>query len=162
MVPLVEATRSPGTVEAIRGAIGQTLGPSRWVTLDQARIDSFAAATEDRQWIHVDPERSRTGPFGHTIAHGYLTLSLVTLILSELLHLEDIPMAINYGLDRVRFPAPVAVASRVRGRAALEDLTEAPLGLLLRSRVVVEIDGHQKPACVADSLTLFPTRSEES
>ncbi|QJU56302.1 MaoC family dehydratase (plasmid) [Herbiconiux sp. KACC 21604] len=144
----------------LAAAIGAELGPTPWHSIDQHRIDTFAETTEDRQWIHVEPERAAAGPFGGTIAHGYLTLSLVSVLLAESFEVVDAPATVNYGLDRVRFPAPVAAGSRIRGRTHLLDLKEVAHGRLLVSRITVEIDGGTKPACVADVLTLFPTWTE--
>jgi len=131
------------------------LGTTSWVVLDQARVDGFAEVTEDRQWIHVDPHRARSGPFGTTIAHGYLTLSLVSKFLHELIVVTDASSAINYGLDRLRFPAPVPVGTRIRGRA--EVISAAPLasGAQTTIRMIIESDANSKPAAVADLLTRF-------
>ena len=104
------------SVEALQAAVGETLGPTDWLTIEQSRVDAFAEATGDHQWIHVDVERARQGPFGGTIAHGYLTLSLSSFFLPQLLRVEVSGMGINYGLDRVRFPAPVRVGAQI-GRA---------------------------------------------
>jgi acyl dehydratase len=129
------------------------LGTTSWVVVDQARVDGFAEVTDDLQWIHVDTQRARSGPFGTTIAHGYLTLSLVSRFLRELIVVTDASSAINYGLDRLRFPAPVPVGSRIRGRA--EVISAAPLesGTQTTIRMTIESDANSKPAAVADLLT---------
>jgi len=135
--------------------VGAELGPTEWITIDQARIDQFAEATGDHQWIHVDPERAAAGPFGTTIAHGYLTLSLANLFLPDLLTVEAFSMGVNVGLDKVRFPAPVPVGSRIRGVGEVVSATEAGEGVQVVVRVVVELDGSERPACVADTVSRF-------
>lgn len=139
---------SPG--EAAAG-VGRQLGPSGWLVLKQDRIDLFAKATGDHQWIHVDPERAKEGPFGSTIAHGYLTFSLINMFLPELFEARDMKMGVNYGAERLRFPAPVPVGSRVR--AVGELLKAEPVGedaVQTTCRISIEIDGSSKPGCVAD------------
>lgn len=131
------------------------LGHTGWVTIDQRRIDTFAEATGDHQWIHVDAERAATGPFGTTIAHGYLTLSLISGFVFELLEVVDASATINYGLDRVRFPSPVAVNSRVRASGQILEVQVIGESLQVRTRLTIEIDGVAKPACVADVLARF-------
>ena len=140
------------TYDTLANAAGTDLGYSRWIEIDQTRIDAFAEITEDRQWIHVDQQRAAHGPFGSTIAHGYLTLSLVAGFLDEIFHLEDVGMSVNYGTDRVRFPHPVKVDSRVRGRGEIVDVTPVSTGLQATVRITVEIDGTDRPACVTDVL----------
>jgi acyl dehydratase len=137
-------------------SIGVTLGPTPWMTINQARIDMFADATGDHQWIHVDPQRAASGPFGGTIAHGYLTLSLVNLFLPQLLEVRNLAMGVNYGVDKVRFPAAVRAGSRVRGRGEIT-AAEAVKGDAVQMivRVVVEVEGNEKPACVADTISRF-------
>jgi acyl dehydratase len=130
---------------------GLELGPSEWKSVEQERIDAFAAATEDHQWIHVDPERAASGPFGSTIAHGYLTLALLVPFAYELLPVEG-GMAINYGLDRVRFPAPLPVGSRVRARMRVEDVAEVEGGVQVKLAATVERAGGEKPVCAAEVL----------
>jgi acyl dehydratase len=136
--------------EAI-AAVGKRLGESEWLTIDQARIDQFAQATGDFQWIHVDPDKAKDGPFGRTVAHGYLTFSLINMFLPELWRAEGMKMGINYGADRLRFPAPVPVGSRVR---AVGELVKAePLdgnAVQATVRITMEIEGSAKPGCVAD------------
>jgi acyl dehydratase len=138
----------------LEAAIGQEIGPTEWFTMDQARINGFADDTEDHQWIHVDQERAAAGPFGATVAHGFLTLSLVPYFSPQLRSLEGIRMGINYGLDRVRFPAPVPVGSRLRARSTLVSLDKVgDDAVQLVNRVTIEIEGSAKPACVADTVS---------
>jgi acyl dehydratase len=140
--------------------VGQELALSDWLEVTQDRIDRFADATDDHQWIHVDVERAKAGPFGATIAHGYLTLSLVAGFSQRNLCFDDETMSINYGLERVRFPSPVRAGSRVRARfalAACEPVPDGPggrPGLKLVVRATIEIEGSDKPACVADAVRL--------
>ncbi|RAY16112.1 MaoC family dehydratase [Actinomadura craniellae] len=132
------------------------LGVSDWIEIDQKRIDTFADATNDHQWIHVDPERAAAGPFGAPIAHGYLTLSLFIPLYSALLDVENVTTKINYGLNKVRFPAPVPVGSRVRLRASLASVEEvAGNGVQITVDGTIEIEGGTKPACVLQSVTRF-------
>lgn len=145
------------TLEEIRSRIGDEVGVSSWITIDQARIDAFADVTEDRQFIHVDPEAAAQTQFGKTIAHGFLSLSLLSRMGAETMLLpEGIQMAVNYGLDRVRFLAPVRSGKRIRGRFTLDSLEEkAPGQWLLRHRVSVEIEGEEKAALSAIWLALI-------
>jgi acyl dehydratase len=136
-------------------AVGTDLGTTDWLMITQERVDQFAEATGDHQWIHTDPERAKDGPFGGTIAHGYLTLSLVNHFLPDLLEVRGISMGINYGTDRVRFPAPVPVGSRIRARAQLSGADEVPGGVQARVTVSVEVEGQDKPACVVETLSRF-------
>ena len=137
-------------------AVGQQFGPTDWITIDQAKIDKFAEATDDRQWIHVDQARAKTGPFGTTIAHGFLTLALINVFLPQLMTIEGITMEINYGVNKVRFPAVVAAGSRVRARCELAAAETSNTGAIQTiRRVTVEIDGGAKPACVAEAVSLF-------
>ncbi|HEY0417575.1 MAG TPA: MaoC family dehydratase [Gaiellaceae bacterium] len=129
--------------------VGDVFGPSSWIDVPQERVDAFADATGDRQWIHVDQERARSGPFGTTIAHGYLTLSLVPAASYEVVPTRG-GMAVNYGLDRVRFPAPVPVGSRVRATFEVVGLEQHDWGTQTTMRTTVERDGGEKPVCVAD------------
>jgi acyl dehydratase len=138
----------------LEAAIGQEIGPTEWFTVDQARINGFADATEDHQWIHIDQERAASGPFGTTVAHGFLTLSLVPYLSGQLRSIEGVRMGINYGLDRVRFPTPVPVGSRLRARATLISLDKVgDGGVQLVTRVTIEVEGSAKPACVADTVS---------
>jgi acyl dehydratase len=136
----------------LRELAGQHAGFTEWQTMEQDRVNRFADATDDHQWIHVDVERAKESPFGGTIAHGYLTLSLVAPIMGELVKVIDSSTGINYGLDRVRFPAPLPVGARWRGGAELLEVSEIPGGLQMKVRVTIEVEGSEKPAMVADSL----------
>jgi acyl dehydratase len=144
---------SPSELEA---AVGKHLGVSDWLEIDQARIDKFADATGDHQWIHTDPERAKQGPFGSTIAHGYLTQSLVNFFLPQIIDVRGISMGVNYGADRLRFPAPVPVGSRVRGSAELIKVEEVKGGAVQSTvRVTVEIEGSDRPGCVIDTISRY-------
>lgn len=144
-------------LDHIRGRIGEEVGVSSWLTMDQQRINEFADATEDRQFIHTDPEAAAQTPFGGTIGHGFLTLSMLSRMAAEAMLVPDsIKMAVNYGLDRVRFIAPVRSGKRIRGRFRLDSVDEkAPGQLLLRHTVTVEIEGEEKPALTAEWLGLL-------
>ncbi len=144
------------TPRELLGAVGKKLGASEWLTIDQARVNQFADATGDHQWIHVDPERAKRGPFGATIAHGYLTLSLVNLFLPQLLEVRGTAMGVNYGCDKVRFPAPVRVGSRVRGVGEVVAAEEVKDGAVqVTVRLSVEVEGGDRPACVVDTISRF-------
>lgn len=145
------------SLEEIRGRIGSEVGVSSWLTMDQQRINAFADATEDRQFIHTDPDAAAKTPFGGTIGHGFLTLSMLSRMAAEgMLVPDSIKMAVNYGLDRVRFIAPVRSGKRIRGRFRLDSVEEkAPGQLLLRHTVTVEIEGEEKPALTAEWLGLL-------
>ena len=143
------------SLEELPGAVGTHLGYSDWLTIDQERIDLFAEATGDHQWIHVDAERAALGPFGSTIAHGYLTLSLTSMFLPALIEVRGISMGINYGTDKVRFPAPVPVGSRVRAGAELVDVAAGGGGFQTVIRITMEMDGSERPACVVESVSRF-------
>ena len=136
-------------------AVGRRLGYSDWLKIDQRRIDLFAEATGDHQWIHVDPERARQGPFGATIAHGYLTLSLANWFLPQLLQVRGISMGVNYGCDRVRFPAAVPVGSRLRGGGEITAVTSLNGAVQVVVRMTIEIEGSERPACVIDTISRF-------
>jgi acyl dehydratase len=137
-------------VEGVQGLVGQQLGTSDWVEITQQMVDEFAEATGDRQWIHVDPERARReSPFGGPIAHGYLTLSLLPQLLPQIVEINGFRMGVNYGTEKVRFPAPVPVGSRVRAGATMESATPFEGGVQMNLGVTVEIDGVSKPAMVA-------------
>lgn len=134
--------------------VGQLLGTSDWITVEQSRIDAFAAATGDLQWIHVDPVRAAAGPFGAPVAHGFLTLSLLPAMSDSAFAIDDVRMGVNYGLDRVRFPAPVRAGSRLRGHFLLRSYEALPGGgAQLVVQVTMEIEGQAKPACVAESVS---------
>ncbi|GAA3230184.1 MaoC family dehydratase [Dactylosporangium siamense] len=135
-------------------AVGEVLGHSGWREVSQEQINLFAEATGDHQWIHIDPEKAAAGPFGTTIAHGFLTLSMLPVLASEVYRVEGVRMGINYGLDKVRFPATLPVGSKVRATVQLlvaDDLGEG--WLQLKNKVTIEREGHEKPVCVAESLT---------
>ncbi len=136
-------------------AVGETLGPTDWLTIDQPRIDQFADATDDHQWIHVDPEKAAAGPFGACIAHGYLTLSLVNKFLPGLIEVQSTTMGVNYGVEKVRFPNAVRVGQRIRGRGEIVKVEEKPGAVQVNVRVTVEIDGEDRPACVAETISRF-------
>ena len=136
---------------------GQHLGYSDWVAIEQDRINTFADATGDHQWIHVDPERAKQGPFGTCIAHGYLTQSLVNMFLPQIVEVRGITMGVNYGADRLRFPAPVPVGSRVRGGAELIKAEDVKGGVQTTVRVTVEVEGSERPGCVIDTISRYYT-----
>jgi acyl dehydratase len=141
-------------ISDVQPMVGQDLGVSDWITLDQRCIDLFADATGDRQWIHVDPERARAGPYSTTVAHGFLTLSLLPAMEASALVFEDVRMGVNYGLNRVRFPGPVPVGSRLRGHFRLLSYEALPDGgVQLTVEVTVEREGSPKPVCVAEAVT---------
>jgi acyl dehydratase len=139
------------TMAEVSGLVGQELGTSDWFEVTQDRVDTFADATGDHQWIHVDVERAKAeSPFGGPIAHGYLTLSLLVPLLAQVLVVSDTPMAVNYGLNKVRFPSPVPVGSRVRLTATLKEVEQVAGGLQLTLSAVIEREGSEKPACIAE------------
>jgi acyl dehydratase len=139
--------------DELRAAAGTPVGASEWVTIEQGQIDLFADATGDHQWIHVDKEKAAAGPFGTTIAHGFLTLSLLSALLKEVYRVEGVTMGVNYGLNKVRFTSPVPVGSKVRAVVELGDVTEAGGGLQVVNKVTVELAGSERPALVAEWLT---------
>jgi acyl dehydratase len=136
----------------LQALIGSTLGTSDWIKIDQTRIDQFAAVTGDDQWIHVDPVRAAAGPFGATVAHGHLTLSLLPVMVRTAFKVGDVRMTVNYGLNRVRFPAPVAVGSRLRGHFKLLSFEPISGGAQIVVEVTSEREGQSKPVCVAESV----------
>ncbi|HET9861136.1 MAG TPA: MaoC family dehydratase [Nocardioidaceae bacterium] len=136
-------------------AVGSHLGHSDWHTVTQEQVDLFAEATGDHQWIHVDPERAKDGPFGGTIAHGYLTLSLVPKLVWEVYKVEGLSMGVNYGSNKVRFPSPVPVGSRIRAGVELVSLDRGPNGAQATVRVTIEREGGDKPACVAETVSVL-------
>lgn len=140
---------------ALLDAVGTDLGSSDWLEIDQERIDQFADATGDHQWIHVDPEKAADGPYGKTIAHGYLTLSLANLFLPQLMRVENTSMGVNYGCEKVRFPAAVPVGSKIRGSAVVFSAEEVKGGVQVVVRMTIEIDGSDRPACVIDTISRF-------
>ncbi|MEU7020894.1 MaoC family dehydratase [Streptomyces sp. NPDC046203] len=143
------------SAEELRAAVGEQLGHSDWLEIEQDRIDRFADATGDHQWIHVDPERAAAGPFGRTIAHGYLTLSLLPALVPQVMRVEGMKMGLNYGTEKVRFPAPVPVGSRLRATAVLTEVREAGGGVQVTAKVTVEREGGDKPVCVAESVSRY-------
>ncbi len=162
MPDIIDPATAPAGVTVYRGvddhvaAVGSELGPSDWLPMDQQRIDLFADATEDHQWIHVDTSRAADSPYGATIAHGFLTLSLLPHFMSSLRRFDDVRMGINYGLDKVRFPAAVPSGSRIRGRMRMDNVE--PLednGVQLTTTITIEVEGNTKPACVATLLSRY-------
>lgn len=141
-------------VDGLEALVGQHLGHSSWHEVTQRQVDLFAEATGDDQWIHVDPERAAAGPFGATVAHGYLTLSLLPALGREVFVVEGLRMGVNYGSDRVRFPAPVRVGARVRVGIEVLDVTRTPAGARVTFRQSVELEGSDRPACVAETVAL--------
>ncbi|MFF0521131.1 MaoC family dehydratase [Actinomadura nitritigenes] len=140
-------------LDEIKALAGKDLGHSRWLDITQDRVNTFADATDDHQWIHTDPEKAKDGPFGAAIAHGYLTLSLVIRLFNDLLGIQGTKMSINYGLEKVRFPSPVRVGSRIRLAGRVADVTDVPgNGVQMVCDFTVEIDGEAKPACVAQAV----------
>ncbi|MEV0766804.1 MaoC family dehydratase [Nocardia salmonicida] len=143
-------------VADLEAALGMELGPTAWFTMEQDRIDAFADATEDHQWIHVDPVRAVDSSFGATVAHGFLTVSLVPYFVNSLRRIEDVRMGVNYGLDKVRFPAPVRGGSRIRARTTMIRLDRIEGGAVqLVTRTSIEVEGESKPACVADLVSRY-------
>ena len=136
-------------------AVGEDLGSSEWLEIDQDRVNAFADATGDHQWIHVDVERAKDGPFGGTIAHGYLTLSLVPYLSDQVFALETPGAKLNYGVNKVRFPNPVRVGSRVRTTVSIAAVDDIPSGKQMLVKHVIEIEGQDKPACVAETVVLL-------
>ena len=143
------------TIAEMADLVGQEIGVSEWVTVTQERIQLFADATHDHQWIHVDVERAAAGPFGGTIAHGYLTLSLIPFLGSQVFSLETPGAKLNYGVNKVRFPHPVRVGSRIRSHVTMGEVTDLPAGKQLTLRHTLEIEGQAKPACVAETVVLL-------
>ena len=142
-------------IAGVSAAVGTHLGHSDWIEIDQARIDRFADATGDRQWIHVDPARAAEGPFGVPIAHGYLTLALSNFFLPQIVDIRGFSAGVNYGVDKVRFPAPVPVGSRVRGGAELVSATPIDGGVQTVMLLTIEIESADKPACVVEAISRY-------
>ena len=147
--------RTFNSISELTAAIGEDLGYGDWLEVTQDRIDAFADATGDHQWIHVDPERAKDGPFGATIAHGYLTLSLLPLLAGDIFTVNGPKLVINYGLNKVRFPSPVKVGSRIRANAEIVSIDDSPAGVTMAVRSTVQIDGVEKPACVAENVRVL-------
>lgn len=143
------------SLEEVAASTGQELGTSDWVLVDQDRVNLFAEATGDHQWIHVDAERAAAGPFGGTIAHGYLTLSLIPMLGAGVFALDTPGAKLNYGVNKVRFPSPLRVGKRVRLHVSMGEVTELPAGLQMTLRHTVEIEDEPKPACVAETVVLL-------
>jgi acyl dehydratase len=142
-------------LDELPGLAGEPLGTSDWLEIDQDRVNRFADATGDHQWIHVDVERAAAGPFGGTIAHGYLTLSLLPFLGAQVFALETPGAKLNYGVNKVRFPSPVRVGSRIRNHVTMGEVTALPAGTQLTLRHTIEIEGQDKPACVAETVVLL-------
>ncbi len=152
--------RSFKDVTELKRAVGSAIGPSRWLEVDQATVDRFAEATGDRQWIHTDPDRAKTGsPYGQTVAHGFLTLSLAPTLLLEGLALDGTTLVVNYGLNKVRFPAPVLVGSKLRLHLKLQGVTDISGGVQLTLEASFQSDRQEKPVCVAEMLFRYYTSS---
>jgi len=143
------------TFEELEAAAGEEIGTTDWLEITQERVNQFADATGDHQWIHVDVEAAKTGPFGGTIAHGYLTLSLVPWLGSQVFGLETPGAKLNYGVNKVRFPNPVLVGSSVRAKVSIKEIVDIPAGKQLTLGYVIEIQGQDKPACVAETVVLL-------
>ncbi|KAA1421154.1 MaoC family dehydratase [Nocardioides humilatus] len=143
------------TFEELEAAAGEQVGTSDWVTIDQRRVNQFADATGDHQWIHVDVERAKDGPFGGTIAHGYLTLALVPWMGSQVFKLATPGAKLNYGVNKVRFPAPLLVGSRIRVHVTIQSVADVPAGKQLTVSHTIEIEGQDRPACVAETVVLL-------
>ncbi|HVB13319.1 MAG TPA: MaoC family dehydratase [Candidatus Dormibacteraeota bacterium] len=148
-------TTNGRSAEELLGLVGVDLGTGEWQEISQDQVGLFADATHDHQWIHVDPERARSGPFGQTIAHGFLTLALLPELVQPLLRVEGARLGVNYGLNRVRFPAPVPVGARIRAKAQLKEATAFEGGVQIVVETTVEIEGRPKPACVAETITRY-------
>jgi acyl dehydratase len=140
-------------IDELRAAVGTRVGESDWVTIDQQQINTFADATGDHQWIHVDEERAKAGPFGGTIAHGFLTLALLPMLLAQVYRVDGVKMGINYGLNKVRFTSPVPVGSKVRGVVELVEAADVTGGVQVVNKVTIEMEGSERPALVAEWLT---------
>lgn len=137
----------------VQHAEGRHLGHSEWLEMTQERVNKFAEATGDFQWIHVDVERAKDSPYGGTIAHGYLTLSLASYLVPQIVRYDGFAMAVNYGVDKVRFPAPVLVGARIRAGAEIVEVTEVGAGVQVKTLITIEIENGEKPACVIESLS---------
>ena len=142
-------------IDEVEKAVGEHLGYSDWLEIDQKRIDLFAEATGDHQWIHVDPERAKDGPYGKTIAHGYLTLSLLPVLGTQIFSLEGLKMKVNYGSNKVRYPSPVPVGSRIRGGAVFKSLERTAKGANLVVGYTIEIEGGERPALAAETVVVL-------
>ncbi len=143
------------SAEEILKAPGTDLGTTDWIELTQERINKFADATDDHQWIHVDPVRAKDGPFGACVAHGYLTLSLANLFLPQLVEIKNMKMGVNYGCEKIRFPAPVKAGRRIRGKGEVVAAEKAGEGVQATIRITIEIEGEAKPGCVVDTISRY-------
>ncbi len=143
------------TFDQLSEAVGEDLGTTEWLEITQERVDAFADATGDHQWIHVDVERAASGPFGGTIAHGYLTLSLIPQLSPQLFQIDTPGAKLNYGVNKVRFPSPVKVGSRIRATAQISEVSDVAAGKQMVTRYSLEIEGEPKPACVAETVVLL-------
>jgi acyl dehydratase len=155
VVEEVDMTTQANSIEELTSLVGTHLGYSDYRTITQEQVNLFAEATGDHQWIHVDPERAKAGPFGHTIAHGYLTLSLIPVLVGGLLKVEGVAMGVNYGSNKVRFTSPVPVGSEVRAGATLASVEEVAGGVQVAMDVVIEVRDATKPSCVAQTISRF-------
>ncbi len=150
------AKRTINGLEGLRELVGQELGTSDWLEITQDRVDQFAEATGDHQWIHVDRERAeKYSPYKTTVAHGYLTISLSPMLISQVMEVEGVKMGVNYGLNKLRFPAPVKVGSRVRVRVALKEVNDITGGAQVVTNLTFEVEGEEKPCCVAEAVVLY-------
>lgn len=143
------------SAQEILDGVGKDLGATDWIELTQERINKFADATDDHQWIHVDPERAKTGPFGACVAHGYLTMSLANLFLPQLVEIRNMRMGVNYGCEKVRFPAPVKAGKRIRGRGEVVKAEMVGEGVQATIRITIDIDGEAKPGCVVETISRY-------
>ena len=149
--------RTINGIDELKALVGEELGTSDWLEITQDRVNTFADATGDHQWIHVDPELAAAGPFGKTIAHGYLTLSLLPVLVAPITHVSGVRMGVNYGTNKVRFPAPLPVDSRVRARVELLSVDDVEGGYQVTAKVTIEREGGDKPVCVAESVSRIYT-----
>ena len=142
-------------LDQLQSLVAHEMGPTAWVTISEEMVNRFADVTHDHQWIHVDPEKAKDGPFGKCIAHGYLTLSLVNMFLPQIIDVQGVSMGVNYGCEKIRFPSPVPVGSKVRGVGEIIDVQEVKGGVQSVLRVTVEIEGSDRPACVVDTISRY-------
>lgn len=143
------------TIDELPDAVGRTFGPTDWLLIEQSRVDQFAEATGDHQWIHIDPEAAKNGPFGATIAHGYLTLSLSSYFAPQLISVAPVSMGINYGVDKVRFPSPVLVGTRIRAVGEIISVTPIDGGFQVKTKFTIEQEAGGKPACIVEALSRY-------
>ena len=147
--------RTLNGIDEIESLVGTELGSSEWMTIDQAAINTFADVTSDHQWIHIDEQRAADGPYGSTIVHGFFTLSLIPKFSSEIFTIEGVSIRVNYGLNKVRFAQPVPVNSRLRGTVSVNEVTRGDKGTQVILKHVIEIEGEERPACIAEVVTLL-------